>query len=173
MELPRPKSGDVYCPYSLATDPSDHLAFTLQARDVKEGFSVGPLLLASYTADSTGNLTTTSTMANMPIVAGNYGNNPLSISPSGKLLAVSTAGGIQVFHFNGAAPITKFTGVLDDSKNISDYIIEFGWDKSNHLFALSQNALHIFSATPTSVKEEAGSPISIPEASSVIVQSLN
>jgi hypothetical protein len=33
--------------------------------------------------------------------------------------------------------------------------------------------LHTYSATPTSIKEEAGSPISIPEASSVIVQSLN
>ena len=167
MELPKAKSGEVYCPYSLATDPSDHLAFTLQARNVNEGFSVGPLLLASYTADSKGNLTTKSTMENMPSVAGNSGD-AMSISPSGKLLAVSTAGGIQVFHFNGADPITKFTGVLHSSETF----LQFGWDKDNHLYALSTTNLHVYEATSTEIKEVSGSPYSIPEASSVIVLSL-
>jgi hypothetical protein len=168
MELPKAKSGEVYCPYSLATDASDHLAFTLQARNVNEGFSVGPLLLASYTADSKGNLTTKSTMENMPSVAGNSGDT-MSISPSGKLLAVSTAGGIQVFHFNGADPITKFTGVLHSSETF----LQFGWDKDNHLYALSTTNLHVYEATSTEIKEVSGSPYSIPEASSVIVLSLN
>jgi hypothetical protein len=167
MELPKAKSGEVYCPYSLATDTSDHLAFTLQARNVNEGFSVGSLLLASYTADSKGNLTTKSTMENMPSVAGNSGD-AMSISPSGKLLAVSTAGGIQVFHFNGADPITKFTGVLHSSETF----LQFGWDKDNHLYALSTTNLHVYEATSTEVKEVSGSPYSIPEASSVIVLSL-
>jgi hypothetical protein len=167
MELPKAKSGEVYCPYSLATDPSDHLAFTLQARNVNEGFSVGPLLLASYTADSTGNLTTKSTMETMPPVAGNSGDT-MSISPSGKLLAVSTAGGIQVFHFNGADPITKFTGVLHSSETF----LQFGWDKDNHLYALSTTHLHVYEATSTEIKEVSGSPYSIPEASSVIVLAL-
>jgi hypothetical protein len=54
----------------------------------------------------------------------------------------------------------------------SEQFIEFGWDKSNHLYALSQNALHVYDATSTSVKEAPGSPYSIPEASSVIVLSL-
>ena len=167
MELPKAKSGEVYCPYSLATDASDHLAFTLQARNVNEGFSVGPLLLASYTADSKGNLTTKSTMETMPSVAGNSGDT-MSISPSGKLLAVSTAGGIQVFHFNGADPITKYTGVLHSSETF----LEFGWDKDNHLYALSTTNLHVYEATSTEIKEVSGSPYSIPEASSVIVLTL-
>jgi hypothetical protein len=129
---------------------------------------VGPLLLASYTADSKGNLTTKSTMENMPSVAGNSGDT-MSISPSGKLLAVSTAGGIQVFHFNGADPITKFTGVLHSSETF----LQFGWDKDNHLYALSTTNLHVYEATSTEIKEVSGSPYSIPEASSVIVLSLN
>jgi hypothetical protein len=168
MELPKAKSGEVYCPYSLATDSSDHLAFTLQARNVDEGFSVGPLLLASYTADSKANLTTKSTMENMPTVAGNYGANPMSISPSGKLLAVSTGGGLQVFHFDGGSPIKKFTGVLHSSENF----LQFAWDKDNHLYALSTTKLHVYEATSTEIKEVSGSPYSIPEASSVIVLSL-
>jgi hypothetical protein len=95
----------------------------------------------------------------------------MSISPSGKLLAVgggTGAKGLEVYHFNGASPITKFTGLLHSSENF----LEFGWDKSNHLYALRSDGLHIYSATSTSIKEESGSPISIPEASSLIVQSL-
>jgi hypothetical protein len=122
-------------------------------------------VLASYTADSEGNLTTKSTAKTMPVTTG---GTYMSISPSGKLLAVDAGNGFQVFHFNGADPITKFTDVLHSSETF----IQFSWDKSSHLFALSQNALHVYSATSTSIKEEAGSPYSIPEASNVIVQSL-
>jgi hypothetical protein len=126
----------------------------------------GPTVLASYTADSEGNLTTKSTASTMPQTNG---GTYMSISPSGKLLAADDGNGFRVFHFDGSGPITKFTGILHSSERF----IEFGWDKSNHLYALSTTALHIYSATSTSVKEESGSPISIPQASSVIVESLN
>jgi hypothetical protein len=88
----------------------------------------------------------------------------MSISPSGKLLAAGGQG-FQVFHFNGSSPITKYTGLLQ----AKDSFEEFGWDKENHLYAVSSNALFVYTATPTSIKEAAGSPYSIPEASSVIV----
>jgi hypothetical protein len=136
-----------------------------QAED--EGEPDGPTVLATYTADAEGNLTTKSTTANMPVV--NVGNFDFSISPSGKLLAFSSGnGGFTLYHFNGADPITPYTGVFHSSESF----IQFGWDKSNHLYALSTNALHIYSATSTKVTEEPGSPISIPEASSVVVLSL-
>jgi hypothetical protein len=125
-------------------------------------------VLASYTSDNTnGNLTTKSTAATMPKLASNYFD--LSISPSGKLVAAGGgANGFQIFHFNGGDPVTKYTGLLHSSEKF----LEFGWDKSNHLYALSQNALHVYTATSTSVKEAPGSPYPIPEASSVIVLSL-
>jgi hypothetical protein len=165
FQLPKPKSGATYCANYLATDSSDHLVVSM-ALFTDDGAEDGPVVLASYTADSEGNLTTKSTTATMPQTnSGIY----MSISPSGKLLASDDGNGFRVYHFNGADPITPFTGILHSSERF----IEFGWDKSNHLYALSQTALHVYSATPTSVKEEAGSPISIPEASSVIVQSLN
>lgn len=166
FQLPKPKSGDVYCANGLTTDPSNHLVVAMSEWNVNDSTPDGPMVLASYTADSEGNLTTKSTTATMPQTnSGSY----LSISPSGKLLAADDGNGFRVYHFNGADPITPFTGILHSSETF----IEFGWDKSNHLYALSTNALHIYSATPTSIKEEAGSPISIPQASSVIVQSLN
>jgi hypothetical protein len=165
FQLPKPKSGDIYCANYLATDPSDHLVVSMELF-TDDGAEDGPVVLASYTADSEGNLTTKSTTATMPQTnSGIY----MSISPSGKLLASDDGNGFRVYHFNGADPIAPFTGILHSSERF----IEFGWDKSNHLFALSQTALHIYSATPTSINEESGSPISIPEASSVIVQSLN
>jgi len=169
IDLPQAKAGDIYCPYALASDPSNHLAFVMRRlhKDVDEGSPDGPFVLASYTSNTTnGNLTTKSTASTMPALASNYFD--LSISPSGKLVAAGGANGFQIFHFNGGDPITKYTGVLHSS----EHFLEFGWDKSNHLYALSQNALHVYTATSTSVKEASGSPYSIPEASSVIVLSL-
>jgi len=168
IDLPAAKAGDIYCPYALASDPSNHLAFVMRQlhKDVDEGEPDGKYVLASYTADLNGNLTTKSTAATMPALASDYFD--LSISPSVKLVAAGGAGGFQVFHFNGSDPITKYTGVLHSGENF----LEFGWDKSNHLFALSQDALHVYSATSTSVKELPGSPYSIPQATSVIVLSL-
>jgi hypothetical protein len=169
IDLPKAKAGDIYCPFSLASDPSNHLAFVMRQlhKDVDEGEPDGPFVLASYTSNTTtGNLTTKSTTSTMPVLASDFFD--LSISPSGKLVAAGGASGFQVFHFNGGDPITKYTGVFHSSEQF----LEFGWDKSNHLYALSQNALHVYNATSTSVKEAPGSPYPIPEASSVIVLSL-
>jgi hypothetical protein len=167
IELPKAASGEAYCPFGLATDSSDHLAFALQAVNVNNGEAIGPLMLASYTADSKGNLTTKNTSETLATVSGGFGVGPMSISPSGKLLALADVG-FQVFHFNGADPITKFTGDL----HTSERFLQFGWDNDNHLYALSANNLHVYEATSTEIKEVSGSPYSIPEASSVIVLSL-
>jgi len=174
VNFPKPAiAGDVYDnDRTTAVDSTDHIVLPLYEVNPDTGESDGPDRLYSHTADSKGNLTTTNTLANAPTIEVESAE-AMSISPSAKLLAVGGGQygnkGFQVFHFNGASPITKDTGLLHSSENF----LQFGWDKDNHLFALSTSALHIYSATPTSVKEEAGSPISIPEASSVIVQSLN
>jgi hypothetical protein len=175
MNFPKPSvSGDVYdVDKSSAADSTDHIVLSLYEVNLNSGDSVGPHRLYSYTADSKGDLKTTNTLGNAPSPEVNGELGPMSISPSNKLLAIgagalNSAKGFQVFHFNGADAITKYTGVLHSS----EYFLQFGWDKSNHLFALSNNNLHIYNATSTSIKEESGSPISIPEASSVIVLSL-
>jgi hypothetical protein len=162
-QLPKTKNpGDIYCPFKLATDSTDHLAFVLQAYNENTGYSDGPMVLASYTADSEGKLTTKSTFETMPSIESQA--NTISISPSGKFLAVGGAG-FQIFHFNGSSPITKYTGVFQPGSQFT----EFGWDGDNHLYALGSGELYVYTVTSTSVKEVAGSPYSIPEASSVIV----
>jgi len=174
VTFPKPKNaGDVYNNDPVAaTDSTNHLVLPIYEVNPNTSDDAGPYGLVSFTADSEGNLKTTNTLSQMPEPELGGELAAMSISPSGKLLAVGAGAlntkGFQVFHFNGADPVTKYTGVLHSS----EYFLEFGWDKANHLFALSSSALHIYDATPTSIKEESGSPISIPEASSVIVQSL-
>jgi len=175
MNFPKPEdAGDTFDnDAAAAVDPTNHMVLALYEVDPETGDSNGEYGLFSYTADSHGNLKTTNTLADAPTPELDSEIGTMSISPSAKLLAIGggqlNTQGFQVFHFNGAGPITKYTGVLHSSETF----VEFGWDKSNHLYALSTKGLHIYSATSTSIKEEEGSPISIPEASSLIVRSLN
>jgi len=169
IPIPKAPSGQIYCGTELAGDTSDHLAMLMVSLPVG-GSGGGENVLASFTADSKGKLTTKSTAENMLSVGtSGYPAGPISISPTGKLLALGDYEfGFQLFHFNGGDPITKYTGVITPDDGVGD----FRWDKSNHLFALGYRGLHVYTATPTSVKEEPGSPYPIPEARSVIVLSL-
>jgi hypothetical protein len=161
---PTPKKGDFYCPYLAAADPTNHVAISLQA--VGSGFNLDGLpQLATYTADSSGNLTTKSTHANMPrTVVKNI--TDICMSPSGKLLAVGGTAGLQVFHFNGSKPITRYTGLLT-----KDQIDRFFWDNDNHLYAISRSVgkLFVFSITPKSITQAPGSPYTITNPQDIIV----
>jgi hypothetical protein len=169
--VPAPGSnGYPFCAGVLAPDNDNHLAVALQAISGQGGDN-GPVFgnwyLASYTAESNGTLTTKSTAENMPqvVFAGNYELNAMSIDPTSKFLAVGTFQGFQIFHFNGSGPITTYSELLADKTNIQ----EFGWDKSNHLYALGSGKLYVYTVTSSEIKEASGSPYSIPESTSVIV----
>ncbi len=94
----------------------------------------------------------------MPPLAGYIaiGDAGMKLNASGNILAVAVGTGIQFFHFNGAAPITTFTGVI----GTSGYISTMAWDADNHLYALNGRSgkLHVYTATTTSVVEAPGSP---------------
>jgi 6-phosphogluconolactonase (cycloisomerase 2 family) len=153
-----------YTPGGAAADPTDHVATSVQDF-VFEGEPSGPPLLATYTADSSGNLTTTSTVHNMPkVLVVNV--TSLNMAPSGKLLAVAGTGGLQVFHFNGASPITHYTGLLT-----SDEVDQVYWDNKNHLYAIgsTSNKLWVFTVTPTSHGQAPGSPYAINAPGGLVV----
>lgn len=161
-----PKDEGAYCPYLAAADPDNHLAVTMEPNnDITPS---GPVQIAVYTADSSGKLTTTSTAQNMPKTQAGptYGINDIWMSPSGKLLAVAGSSGLQVFHFNGANPVTRYTGLLT-----KDPISQMFWDNDNHLYALSSTAgkLYVFTVTPTSHSQAPGSPYTITGASNIQV----
>jgi len=162
--IPSAPKGLAYCPYLAAADPTNHIAIPLTP--TQDGLQTeGPTQLAVYTADNSGNLTTTSTDTNMPVVAVGTVND-LWMSPAGNLLAVGGSKGLQVFHFNGANPITHYTGLLT-----TDAVSQMFWDNDNHLYAVSQSAgkLFVFTVTPTSARLAPGSPYSINGAEDVIV----
>jgi hypothetical protein len=161
-----PKSEGAYCPYLTAADPNGNLAVSMEPNnDITPS---GPVQIAVYSADSAGNLTTTSTAQNMPKTQAGptYGINDIWMSPSGKLLAVGGSSGLQVFHFNGANPVTTYTGLLTKEE-----IDQMFWDNDNHLYALSRSAgkLYVFTVTPTSHSQAPGSPYTITGAENIQV----
>lgn len=161
--IPKAANGDYYCSFLAAADPTNHVAISMTPMNFYS--IVGPPQLAVYTQTSTGNLTTTSTASNMPKTSVTYVND-LSMAPSGKLLAVAGGGGLQVFHFNGANPITHFTGLLTSSS-----IDQAFWDNANHLYAISRAAgkLFVFTVTTTGYSQAAGSPYPITKPQNIAV----
>lgn len=174
-----PPTGDggYYSPVSMASDnqkvPTGHMAIALQKNyDYPCGNSLPPVL-ASYTNDYYGNLLYNGVMLKPAI-------NPMSmvINPQGNLLAVSGTGndesgkevaGLQVFHFNGPNPITRYSNILT-----RDPISSVAWDKSYHLYATSRvtNKLYVFTITPTAIKPVAGSPFTLSGPSTLVVRPL-
>ncbi len=140
-----------YIPDLGAADPTNHVGFVMFPGE-PPGCVNAPLQMASYTADASGNLTTTNTYVNMPTtqIVSPY---DMKMAPSGKLLALAGQEGLQIFHFNGAAPMTHFTGLLT-----TDPISQMFWDNANHLYAISQsgNKLHVFTITPAAAHEASG-----------------
>ncbi|MGC2636708.1 MAG: hypothetical protein WA294_05995 [Acidobacteriaceae bacterium] len=166
--MPTPWKGDFYCPYLAAADPTNHLAVAVQSTPDDDMQGTAPYQLASYTVNpSTGALSTTSTYANMPSVKT---GQPFVywLSPDGKYLAVGGATGLQVFHFNGAAPPTAFTGLLT-----GDAISQLWWDNADHLYAMGQtdNKLFVFTVTSSGAKAAPGSPHTVAGASALMVMS--
>jgi hypothetical protein len=166
--VPTPPAGHFYCPSNVAADPTNHVAITMQPVN-QETFSPDlPGQVASYTADASGNLKTTNISADM--ARTHVGNvYALQMSPSGKLLAVSGSGGLQVLHFNGASPVTEFTPLLT-----TDEVDQMFWDNQNHLYAISRTAgrLYVYTVTPAGYAQAPGSPYAVVQPQSIIVQPL-
>ena len=168
FNLPTPPPGvSIYYPDLAVTDHANHVAILEQPTNAPECAS-GPVQLAVYTADASGNLNTKSTYKNMP--ASLIQNpNDMKMSPSGRLLAVGGQQGLQIFHFNGANPIRHYTGLLT-----SDPIAQMFWDNDNHLYAISQSAgkLYVFTITATEHQQAQGSPHAISGPQYIAVQPL-
>lgn len=164
--LPGPPGGfRDFVPDLAAADTANHIAITETPAN-PPGCAGLPVRLSTWTANASGKLTTTSSYANMPATAI---LNPydLKMAPSGHLLALAGKEGMQVFHFNGAKPITSYTRLLT-----TDPINQMFWDNDNHLYAISQakNRLHVYTITNSSYHEAPGSPYSITSPDYLIVQ---
>ena len=159
-----------YCPITMATDPTNHAAMSLSAYDPEDSGEYGPIVIATFTADSKGNLKTTNTYKTVAVAETGSGG-VMRMSPSGKLLAVGGSG-VELFHFNGGNPLTKYKMLLT-----GDGIGQILWDNANHMYAIGTDnkgngKLWIYTVTPTSVTEAPGSPYSITSPGNIVVQPL-
>jgi hypothetical protein len=149
-----PAPGNFYYPEgSVTNDKTNHLAVVLSV--FNDGCQADyNNQLASYTVGSQGDLVSTNTSENMPVLPNGY-IGPIVLNSAGNILAVAEGTGTQFYLFNGAAPITPITGII----GISGAISAMAWDKDNHLYALNTSGkLHVYTATTTSVVETPGSP---------------
>lgn len=157
-----------YCPSSAAADPTNHFAVAMLQNNFDTD-ALGSTQLATYTADTSGNITTTSTYQNMPTVevASHNGEYDLAMSTGGAYLAVAGDTGLQIFHFHGAKPITKFTGVLLSGTEVYQAF----WDKKDHLYAISRtaNKLYVFNVSAAGATQAQGSPYTIPQPAGLLV----
>jgi hypothetical protein len=142
---PTSEGGEDYCAGANANDPTDHVAVAFTTFYPAGDDIVGGTSLGTYTVQGTP--TTTSNYDNMPITSVTA--SAMSIDPTGKLLAVVGAGAFDVFHFNGANPITKYTGEIKTS-GANRFV---AWDKSSHMYMLTDHSVDIYNATPTTFTE--------------------
>ncbi|MGA2536275.1 MAG: hypothetical protein ABSF53_09680 [Terracidiphilus sp.] len=170
---PEPPPPFEFLQWILTADPTNHLAIALGSDEYSGSpdQAYGPFRLVSYSIDSAGNISSTNDWEKMPIPA--VGPTLMRMSPSGKLLAVAGGpvigelqgppgnlgkNGLQVFHFNGANPITPYSKTLTSAP-----IGYMQWDNSNHIYALSSDfQLFVYTITPTSISESPDSPYKIP-----------
>lgn len=145
----------------MAADNSNHLAAYVTPEQNAPCGEYGTPQIASFTVDSHGNLSSTNTWQNMP--APSTGVSVMNMSPSGKLLAVGGSG-LLVYHFNGAAPIAAYSAKLTTAG-----IGWLHWDNANHLYALSSSKLYVFTVTPTSISQVAGSPYAMASSNGLFV----
>jgi hypothetical protein len=140
----------------VTADPTNHLAMNILYYD-QNGTPHNKIETIAINTTN-GTLTSSSTFSNMPETAVEN-VTALAMSPSGQLLAVSGGNGLQIFNFNPSGQATQNTGLITRSP-----ITQMYWDNSNHLYAISNadNAIHVFTVTPTSATEVQGSPWSVP-----------
>jgi hypothetical protein len=154
----------------ITTDDFGHVAVAMKRYDYENGSYVydGYAKVDSMTVEANGTLSSTHGFDVRAINLANGNVNAMSISPAGNLLVVGGMG-FQIYHFNGGNPIEYYSSALQTKNQFE----EFGWDKSNHLFALSTDGVRVYNITTASYSEAPGSPLEIAGgAKSLIVLAL-
>jgi hypothetical protein len=147
-DTPTAQSPYEYCAGLNASDPTDHVAvgftiFNPPGDDIEPGMALG-----TYTVNTSGTPATTSDYENMPVTSG-FNPYVMSIDPTGRLLAVGGTGAFQLYHFNGANPVTRYSGVI----KTNDLIRSIAWDKSSHMYLLTDHSVDIYNISTKSYTE--------------------
>lgn len=156
--------------YETVADPQGNLAGL--TKGVANGMSV--FGIASYKVGADGSLTTGWTSEEGSLITLKDVNS-LSMSPSGKILAVGGLGGVQLLHWNGTAaataykllPIKAYPGG-GQALDVPGSAVVLQWDNANHLYAYEEGFtpapsgatgyLYVWTVTASGVKSAPGSP---------------
>lgn len=135
-------------------------------------YDSNPPQIGSYTVDAKGNISSTNTSSNMP--TSQLDGAGTTFSPDGTMLSMYGAGGpagaagngVEIYNFNGAAPLTLNTRFLNGTP-----IDQVAWDSSGHLYAFSysEGKLWVYSVNSRSVAQDA--VVSIPSPLGMVVVS--
>lgn len=170
LNPPAPPQGVSYGGTILGADSTGHLAGAILSYQNADQTNL-PALLASFTINPDGSLTLTNSIAEMPEVFVSHDELAGALSPDSTLLAAGGDEGIQIFNFNGAAPITPSSALFAIGP-----IWQIRWDNRGHVFALGSSAmygptvLHVFDVTAQGANEAPGSPYAMPGAVNIVVQ---
>lgn len=168
LAMPVAPSGDNYCPNGAATDTSNHLILSVGLAPPDGMQPTGPWQLATYSIDSSGQVSTVSTSSTMPTT--NVGSpTSYQFSPDDKYLAVGGPLGLQVFAYDAN------TGTISDLGNSAvltgDDVSQVAWDGKDHLYALADRAgsLYVYSVGSSGESAVSGSPYSVQGAYALTV----
>ena len=157
----------------ITTDDYGHVAIAMKRWDYEEpgGYTYdGYAKVDSMTVESNGTLSSTHEYDVRGIDLANGDVTAMSISPAGNLLAVGGMG-FQIYRFEGGDPIEYY--ITQSVLQPNNQFLEFGWDQSNHLYALSKDGVRVYNITTSSYSEAPGSPVEISGGvTSLIVTSL-
>jgi hypothetical protein len=162
---------------AVAADPTNHLAADVEYSADGCDYGCAPDTedkIATITVNTAnGSQSTNSTFSNMSITEVTN-VDALAMAPSGTLLAVAGANGVQIFNFNPSGQATPNTGLITTAPVSNVYTSQLYWDNNNHLYVISNadNALHVFTVTATGATEAPGSPYTIPHPVAMIGHSM-
>jgi 6-phosphogluconolactonase (cycloisomerase 2 family) len=112
--------------------------------------------IGTYKINSDGSLTfvQNSTMTLQLQSAACCGITGMNFDPAGQFLAVAGSGGIQMFQLNPGGTLTPLGGIQQPGPKYTSV----AWDKDNHLYAISDSGLYVFSVSQGVLTPASGSP---------------
>lgn len=174
--LPDMGPASAFCPYGATPDHTGHFVVAgFGCNDPMPCGSYGPYQLAVYTIDASGQMTTSSTKQNMPVLdalspgAGAYSYR---FSPDDRYFAVSGFTGLEVFSWDSASATLTHIATVNNTEgsctgtwaagNCSGN--KFGnvaWDRNDRLYTFLGNQLFVYNVTDSGITQAPGSPHAI------------
>jgi 6-phosphogluconolactonase (cycloisomerase 2 family) len=147
----------MWCPTDSDVSVANYLALAYRDLSQQNGF----YYLATYAINSDGTL---GLVQGSEVTTPFTGESSVAFDPTGTYLAVAGQAGIQVYQLASNGVLTAVGNVQQPTVAF----VEVRWDNDNHLYAISDSGLYIFSSNQGALSL-LGSPYSVAGAGSLAV----